>query len=107
MAKAFGALLGLVSLLYSIFLILHGWHRMSQSFRVYVLIMPSIFATVAALSLLFSVRILAARLVRHIRGAQAKNEFAFMDGNAWSWLVLPVWIATGLGLYSVVERWCG
>lgn len=107
MAKAFGALLGLASLLYSIVLILHGWHGMSQSLRVYVLIVPSIFVTIAALALLFSVRILAARLDRRIRDTQAKNEFAFMDGNAWNWLVLPIWIAAGLGLYSAVERCCG
>ncbi|VVO18771.1 hypothetical protein [Pseudomonas fluorescens] len=107
MAKAFGALLGIASLLYSIFLILDGWHGMSQSLRVYVLIVPSIFVTIAAIALLISVRVLAARLYRRIRGTQAKNEFAFMDGNAWSWLILPVWIAAGLGLYSAVEHCCG
>ena len=107
MAKAFGALLGLSSLLYSMLLILHGWHGMSQSLRVYVLIVPSIFVTITVLALLLSVRLLAARLYRRTRGTQAKNEFAFMDGNSWNWLIFPAWIAIGLGLYGALEHCCG
>lgn len=107
MAYVIGAVLGLVSLLYLILLVLDGWHGMSQSIRIYVLIVPSMFATLAVLVILYSARIFAARLYRRIRGTQVKNEFAFMDGNAWTWLVVPVWIAAGLGLYVTVEHFFG
>lgn len=107
MAKILGSFLGLSSLLYSIILILNGWHRMSQSLKIFVLIVPSIFVTIAALFLLFSVRVLIVRLYRRVRGTRVENEFAFMDSQSWRWVVLPIWLAVATGLYGAVEHCCG
>lgn len=108
MAKMLGAVLGLSSLLYSIFLVLNGWYGMSQSLRVYVLIVPSIFVTILLLTLLFSLRVLGGRFYRRLRRTKVNNEYAFMDGGSTgNWLVLPIWISVGLGLYAIVEHFFG
>ena len=107
MAYVIGGVLGLASLLYSILLVLNGWHGMSLSLRVYVLFVPSIFVTIGALALLSSARILAVRLYHRVRGTQAKNEDAFMDGDGWNWVVFLIWITAGIGLYGILQKFFG
>lgn len=107
MAKAIGIVLGLLSLLYSILIILNGWHSMSSSVRIYVLVVPSLFASVALLGVLIGVRILIARLYHRLRGTRPVNEYAFLDGKSMQGLALPILAVTAVGLYATIEHFFG
>lgn len=107
MAKAIGFILGLLSLLYSILIVLNGWHSMSASVRIYALVVPALFASVALLGVLIGVRILIARLYHRMRGTRPLNEYAFLDGKSMQGLALPILAVSAIGLYATVEHFFG
>ena len=107
MAKLLGLTLGLISLLYSIVLVLSGWHEMEFHLKIYVLFVPSIFDTIAIWIGLYVARIWIVRLYHWQRGTRVENEHASLNDNSGDWLMLPLWLITGLALYAVLERFFG
>lgn len=107
MANLIGGSLGLASLLYYILVMLNAWHGLSGGHKIFVLFVPSIFLTIAILVVLMGSRILAKRLYCRVRGIQVRNEFDFLDRKAGTGLILPIWLAVGLGLYSLIEHFFG
>lgn len=107
MAKVIGFTLGLLSLLYSIFIILNGWHSMSSSLRIYVLVVPTLFLSIAMLAVLIGARILIVRLYHRIRGTRPVNEYAFLDRKSFQGLALPTLGFTAIGLYAAIEHLFG
>lgn len=113
MAKLFGALLGLSSLIATWLAIASHWHAMSTSLKVYALVIPSIFLTIALAGALVASRILFVRLYHRFKGSTPVNEYAFLEdrktthgatlnkGHGW---ILTLWIMVGTGLYAMFEK---
>ncbi|MFJ7794415.1 hypothetical protein [Pseudomonas sp. NPDC096950] len=113
MAKLFGALLGLSSLIATWLVIASHWHAMSTSLKVYALVIPSIFLTIALAVVLIASRILFVRLYHRFKGSAPVNQYAFLEerktahgatmnkGHGW---ILILWLLVGTGLYAMLEK---
>lgn len=113
MAKLIGALLGLSSLVATWLVIVSHWHAMNTDIKVYVLIIPSIFLTIALTAVLLMSRIVLVRLYHRLKGSIAIDEYAFLEerktthglarnkGHGW---ILILWLLVGTGLYALFEK---
>lgn len=104
MAKLIGGALGLASLLYYLLGMLNSWHGLSFGAKVVFLFVPSIFLTIAILAVAAIAGILAQRLYHRVSGTQIKNEFDFLESKVATGLIMPIWLAIGLGLYTIIEN---
>lgn len=102
-----GGSLGLGSLVYSVYLVLSGWPLMSQTLKFYVLILPSLAATISLLALAGCAWILVARLYRRVAGVQTADEYGFLDEKVWGMAGLIVWPLMALALYAALQQVLG
>lgn len=110
MARLLGSLLGFSLLVFTCTLILQNWAQLGVLAKIFVLVVPTVFGTVAILAAAVITREFVAATIRKMLRKQETwelNRSALANPPGGNLLTLGVLASVGFGLYAICEHLFG
>lgn len=105
MASWIGGLLGLASLIFTWSIFLDNWSGLGLHHKIFLLVIPTIFATIVVLAFLFGLKELSTRLVRRLTGQPepAGTQPPTAEHPAANFITFVVLVSVALGLFALCD----